>query len=168
MVVFFVFCNICLYFWREQRLNHRTMKNMLPLIIIILLALSSQSCTTTKHLNVNNEFYSYYKNKSENQIIDTLGEPDKKQRTSTGEKIFIYESDRSIYKAFNNQLRINNYVIQRGKNGYMEFRFSDSNRVTYAETNVLRKGKVFSPGKTIGLVTPLILTGIIVLAASNN
>lgn len=143
------------------------MKNIIPLIAIILLTLSTQSCTTRKLLNVNNEFYSYYQNKSENLIIDRLGEPDKKQTISSGERIFIYESDRAIDKAFHNELRINNYAAPRGKRGYMEFRFSND-RVIYAETNILRMGKVFSPGKTIGLVAPFILTGIIVLAASNN
>ena len=143
------------------------MKNIIPLIAIILLTLPTQSCTTRKLLNVNNDFYSYYYNKSEDQIIDTLGEPDRKQTISTGERIFIYESDRAIDKTFHNELRINNYAAPRGKKGYMEFRLSD-NKVTYAETNVLRMGKVFSPRKTIGLAAPLAILGVIVIAASNN
>ena len=143
------------------------MKNIIPLIAIILFTLLTQSCTTRKLLNVNNEFYSYYQNKSENQIIDRLGEPDRKQTVSTGEKIFIYESDRAIDRAFRNELRINNYSAPRGKRGYMEFRLSN-NRVIYAETNVLRMGKVFSPGKTLGLTIPFIAVGVIAVAASSN
>lgn len=137
------------------------------LIAIVLLTLSTQSCTTRKLLSVNNEFHAYYNNKSENHIIDILGEPDRKQSLQTGERIFIYESDRAIDKAFHKELNINNYAAPRGKKGYMEFRLSD-NKVIYAETNVLRMGKVFSPGKTIGLAAPLAILGVIVIAASNN
>ena len=112
------------------------------------------SCKSTKEVSLQDDYNKKLKGKSYTEIIEMLGAPDKTVSDGNGGEILIYEAE-SKKNTTPTSLNISEHIKQTCI-------YIGENKTCYkVKTDDTKKEKTYSPGKTAGLVLPLIALGVV-------
>lgn len=136
--------------------NTKTFKSICLLLACSIFLIS---CHTTQYVSLRDDYNSQIMGKSHADVISLLGPPSRTVSDGNGGEILIYEVKTQ-------QGNVGGGSINLMENKQQTSVYLDANKVCYkVETDDVKPVKVFSKGKTIGLVA-IIAVGIILIATS--
>ena len=129
--------------------------------LILACSILFMSCHTIKYVPLQDEYNAQLKGKSYAEIVEMLGPPDRISPDGKGGEILIYEiKSQQGYSAKGKYTNtINLTEVKKQTNIFLNER-----KICYnVKSDDVRPEKVFSVGRTIGLVVPVTIGGILVL-----
>ena len=137
------------------------------LILSILIGLSS--CHTTKLVPMQDNIKADNLGKTTAQIIETNGAPDRETTDGKDGKILVYESKSSVGTAVYRGYGVSSITSAERKEFMQFFIDKDTGKCYDVKTNVNKKTKQFSKGRTFGLCAGIAgAIAIVVIGATSS
>lgn len=134
--------------------------------LILACSILLTSCHTIQYVSLQDEYNAQLNGKKYAEIVELLGPPDRTTPDGKGGEILVYElKSQEGYSGGKYSNSIHLTEKKKQTNVYL-----DENKVCYkVNTDDVKPVEVFSKGKTVGLVVPLVVgTLLLILIASED
>ena len=142
----------------------RNTKSFKSICLILASSIFCMSCHTTQCIPLQDEYNAKFNGKTYAEIVEMIGPPDQTVSDGQGGEIMVYvtRSQQGCQTFGYVSSSINLTETKTQTNVYI-----DQNKTCYkVKTDDVRCEKVFSLGKTLGLVIPLSVVGLLLIISS--
>ena len=132
--------------------------------LILACSILFSSCHTIRYVSLQDEYNNQLKDKNYAERVEMLGPPDRTAPDGKGGEILIYEiKSQQGYSAKGKYTNTINLTETKKQTNI----FLNEDKICYnVKSDDVRPEKVFSVGRTIGLVVPVTIGGILILLSA--